>query len=149
LEQREYLRDDDRTVAIPAIDEDAGDRGQDCGGRLAEERDEPELERRVRELVGFVADGELREPRADERDALPEEEEPEVPVAQRANDAARRIAQRALRGGWIARSRIRPRALRVAAKWSASAICTGSIHVAGSSSGMSRRFAGVSTDPIG
>src|SRR4029079_4615800 len=114
-----------------------------------EERDEAELEGRVRELVGFVADGELREPRADERDPLPEEEEPEVPVAQRANDATCRIAQRALRGGWIARSRIRPRGLRVAANWSASAICTGSIQLAGSSSGMSRRFAGVSTDPIG
>ena len=84
LDQRQYLRDDEEAVAVPAIDEDAGERSQEEGRHLAGEADQAEQEGRVRaaEAEDEPAGGDARHPGADQRDALADEEQPVVAVGQ-------------------------------------------------------------------
>ena len=89
---RERLRPDQQLAAVEAVDPDAGEGREEEGGNLAGEADDAEQQRRAGEPVDQPAGGDAGHPRADERDALAAEEEPEVAVAQGAPGMGRRPA---------------------------------------------------------
>src|SRR6266540_2675418 len=70
------------TVTVPVHDHAGVEREQQHAGR-AERRDEPDVERGIRELENEPALGDGLHPRPREGHRLPEEEEPEVAVGER------------------------------------------------------------------
>src|SRR5581483_6830798 len=76
-EEQALGHEEERPPAGP-VDEDAGDRGEGEDRQIAREGDEAERERRVREPVDEPALADALHPEADEREALADDEEPEV-----------------------------------------------------------------------
>src|SRR5215472_6437016 len=75
LKHREDLSDDDGSVAIPAVDPDAGDGSEDEGRDLAGEADDSEEDGGTGEAIDEPAGGDAGHPGADQRNALAGEEE--------------------------------------------------------------------------
>ncbi len=76
------LRGYEKLAAIEALDPDAGERAEEERDDLSGEADDAKQKRRVGEAIDEPACGEARHPGADHGDALAEEEELEVAVAQ-------------------------------------------------------------------
>ena len=88
LQERQHLRHDEHAMPIPAIDVDAGERREKQRGDLAEEADQAEQKSGIGQPVDEPAGGDPRDPRADERNALTEKEEPVVAASEGAEQDA-------------------------------------------------------------
>ena len=88
LEHGEDLGDHQQPVAVPAVDEDAGEGGEQERGDLPGEADQAEQERRAGQPVDQPAGRDPRHPGADQRDGLAGEEEPVVAMVQGAQHEA-------------------------------------------------------------
>ena len=86
LQHREHLGDDQHPVPVPAVHEDAGDGREEQRRDLAAEPHDAEQQRRAGQPVDEPARRDAGDPGADEREALPGEEQPVVPVPERAED---------------------------------------------------------------
>ena len=84
LHHRQPLGRDQHLAAIPAIEPHPGDGRQHERGRHAGEAHQAEQELRIRQAVDQPRRGQPRHPRADERDALADEEQTVVARAERA-----------------------------------------------------------------
>ena len=84
LHHGQRLRPHQHLAPVDAVDDDARKRRQQKRGNLAGEADRAQQQRRLGQPVDEPRRGHARHPRADQRDALPAEEEPEVAMAQRA-----------------------------------------------------------------
>ena len=87
LDRRQDLARQDDPIAVPPVGQDARQRGHEERRNLPHEADDAKQHRRAREVVDEPRQGQALHPRADQRDALAEEEEAEVPVAQRTDHA--------------------------------------------------------------
>ena len=83
LDHGEGLRPHQHLAAVEPVHPYAGEGRQQKGGNLPGKADRAQQQRRTGEPVDQPAGGHARHPRADERDGLPAEEEPEVAMAQR------------------------------------------------------------------
>ena len=75
-------------MAIPAIDPHAGERRQDEGRNLTGEANDAEQPGRARQPVDEPTGRHPRQPRSDQRNALPGEEEPIVAMAERSPECS-------------------------------------------------------------
>ena len=82
--------------AVEPVDPNPGERRKEKRRNLAREAHRAQQQRRIRQPVHQPRRGDARHPRADERDRLPAEKQPEVAMPQRA-PRMRCAAQRALR----------------------------------------------------
>jgi hypothetical protein len=92
LEHRERLGGDQQAVLVEPVGHDAPDRRQDERPDLGAEADEAQQERRARQGVDEPGEGDLLDPRADERDPLAAHEEPIVAGSERPQQAVSRSA---------------------------------------------------------
>ena len=83
LQGGEHLRPDEHGALVPAIDPDSGEGRQQKSRNLPREADDAEQPCGPGEAIDEPTGGDARHPGADERDALPTEEQPEVGRAQR------------------------------------------------------------------
>jgi hypothetical protein len=82
LNQGKRLGQEEHLVPVPAVGEDAGERGDHEHRQLPRETDDPEHQGGVGQSVNQPSQGDHLEPGPDEREALPADEQPEVPVLQ-------------------------------------------------------------------
>ena len=83
LQHGEHLGEDQQVVAIPAIDEHAGERGEKERGKLPGKAHHAEHQRRAGQAIDQPPGGDPRHPGADQREALAVEEQAEIPMRQR------------------------------------------------------------------
>ena len=84
LHARQRLGPHQKLASVEAVDPDAGKRRQHKCGNLSRESDQSQQQRRPRQPVDQPTGGDPRHPGANQRDALPGKEQPEVAVTQRA-----------------------------------------------------------------
>src|SRR5438270_7568316 len=79
-------------MTVPPIDQYARERREDEHGNLSGECDDAEEQLRSGEAVHEPARGDARDPRSDQRDRLPAEEEAIVAMTKSAGDAVQSIS---------------------------------------------------------
>ena len=84
LQQHQRLREVQRATAVDAVSEHARPRAERENARVRTERHDAEQPCRAREPVGEPAHRDLLQPRAHVRQALPDEEQAEIAMPQRA-----------------------------------------------------------------
>jgi hypothetical protein len=87
LHRGQDLRDHEDAMAVPAVGEHARERGQDEQRNLTRESGDAEEELGAGQAIDEPARGDARDPRADQRNALPGKEETVVAVREGTGEA--------------------------------------------------------------
>src|SRR5712692_6053080 len=82
LNHRQNLRQKEQSALVEALRGDSRERREQARGELPRERDDPKPFWRVSQAIDEPGQGDELHVCADEREDLPDEEQPEVPVLQ-------------------------------------------------------------------